>query len=126
MFLLLIYNSIVLYSFFKNLLHLKPHTFFDRMVTRGPVAHLVEHIICNDGVAGSSPVGSTRSKAWLCVRARTDCRFTNSPEFVDDLVPRKNPCVGMDFFEGESCVNIINFCLTECQLKKKYLPNKSN
>ena len=25
----------------------------------GPVAHLVEHIICNDGVAGSSPVGST-------------------------------------------------------------------
>lgn len=25
----------------------------------GPVAHLVEHVICNDGVAGSSPVGST-------------------------------------------------------------------
>jgi len=27
----------------------------------GPLAHLVEHIICNDGVAGSSPVGSTNT-----------------------------------------------------------------
>jgi hypothetical protein len=25
----------------------------------GPLAHLVEHLICNEGVAGSSPVGST-------------------------------------------------------------------
>ena len=24
----------------------------------GPLAHLVEHLICNEGVAGSSPVGS--------------------------------------------------------------------
>ncbi len=31
---------------------------FDNLIF-GPVAHLVEHIICNDGVAGSSPVGST-------------------------------------------------------------------
>lgn len=26
----------------------------------GPLAHLVEHLICNEGVAGSSPVGSTK------------------------------------------------------------------
>lgn len=26
----------------------------------GPLAHLVEHLICNEGVAGSSPVRSTR------------------------------------------------------------------
>ncbi len=32
---------------------------FDLLWQFGPVAHLVEHIICNDGVAGSSPVGST-------------------------------------------------------------------
>src|SRR3989344_8437355 len=25
----------------------------------GPLAHLVEHLICNEGVAGSSPVRST-------------------------------------------------------------------
>lgn len=73
---------------------------FDLLKHFGPVAHLVEHIICNDGVAGSSPVGSTeksppcadffvtRSKAKLYVRTRTDCRFTNSAEFVDNLVPR--------------------------------------
>jgi hypothetical protein len=30
----------------------------------------------------------TRSKAKLYVRTRTDCRFTNSAEFVDNLVPR--------------------------------------
>lgn len=28
----------------------------------GPLAHLVEHLICNEGVAGSSPVGSTKQK----------------------------------------------------------------
>lgn len=27
----------------------------------GPVAHLVEHLTCTEGVAGSSPVGSTDS-----------------------------------------------------------------
>ena len=27
----------------------------------GPLAHLVEHLICNEGVAGSSPVGSTKA-----------------------------------------------------------------
>lgn len=26
----------------------------------GPLAHLVEHLICNEGVAGSSPVRSTK------------------------------------------------------------------
>ena len=30
-----------------------------RYVFNGPLAHLVEHLICNEGVAGSSPVGST-------------------------------------------------------------------
>ena len=29
----------------------------------GPLAHLVEHLICNEGVAGSSPVRSTNKKA---------------------------------------------------------------
>jgi hypothetical protein len=28
----------------------------------GPLAHLVEHLICNEGVAGSSPVGSTKKQ----------------------------------------------------------------
>ena len=28
----------------------------------GPLAHLVEHLICNEGVAGSSPVRSTVEK----------------------------------------------------------------
>ena len=28
-------------------------------VNNGPLAHLVEHLICTEGVAGSSPVGST-------------------------------------------------------------------
>ena len=26
----------------------------------GPLAHLVEHLICNEGVAGSTPVRSTK------------------------------------------------------------------
>ena len=26
---------------------------------KGPLAHLVEHLICNEGVAGSIPVRST-------------------------------------------------------------------
>lgn len=28
----------------------------------GPVAHLVEHLLCKQGVTGSSPVGSTVKK----------------------------------------------------------------
>ncbi len=29
----------------------------------GPLAHLVEHLLCKQGVAGSSPVGSTKEKS---------------------------------------------------------------
>lgn|GEM_PF-5246012 len=28
----------------------------------GPVAHLVEHLICTEGVGGSNPLGSTREE----------------------------------------------------------------
>ncbi len=42
----------------------------------GPVAHLVEHIICNDGVAGSSPVGSTKYKKV--------CLVADFFDFVED------------------------------------------
>ncbi len=50
-------HIIVIITYFVNLLCI--FIFFDILFSIGPVAHLVEHIICNDGVAGSSPVGST-------------------------------------------------------------------
>ncbi len=28
----------------------------------GPIAQLVEHLICNEGVSGSNPLGSTKDK----------------------------------------------------------------
>ena len=33
----------------------------------GPVAHLVEHLICTEGVGGSSPLRSTQRKNRLSV-----------------------------------------------------------
>ena len=43
----------------------------------GPLAHLVEHLICNEGVAGSSPVRSTKSKIYInftfCGRKQAKC-----------------------------------------------------
>ena len=32
-----------------------------RALPGGPVAQLVEHLVCNENVAGSNPVGSTRN-----------------------------------------------------------------
>ena len=37
-----------------------------RIPFTGPLAHLVEHLICNEGVAGSSPVRSTKYKKRPC------------------------------------------------------------
>ena len=31
----------------------------------GPLAHLVEHLICNEGVAGSNPARSTKRKVRI-------------------------------------------------------------
>ena len=40
-------------------------------INAGPLAHLVEHLICNEGVAGSNPVRSTRAGMCSDYKART-------------------------------------------------------
>ena len=42
-----------------------------RIPFTGPLAHLVEHLICNEGVAGSSPVRSTRLNFPAKMRPRS-------------------------------------------------------
>ena len=44
---------------FSSHSHIKEKVDSGKIISRGPLAHLVEHFICNEEVTGSSPVRST-------------------------------------------------------------------
>lgn len=78
----------------------------------GPLAHLVEHLICNEGVAGSSPVRSTMTFENSLNGYLKSCHF----EVVQDLESRSAAARGgvakffsRKIFVTESCTGRENF-----------------
>ena len=48
----------------------------------GPIAHLVERIICNDEVSGSSPLGSTKNRVMWMTRKRKSARENKTFKWI--------------------------------------------